>query len=164
MHFTSLLAQAADSSQLFNDPTPATQATNAAAFAGMAFGVVVFMVLCYVVGALLLGRIFKKAGVEAWKAWVPVYNVWVMLELGGQAGWWAILAFVPFVGIAAAVFQYIAMYRIGLRLGKEGWFVLLAIFLPVVWLAWLALDNSTWRSDAAPVAPTQTPEWTPPTA
>lgn len=164
MHITTLLAQAADSSQLFNDQTPTAQTANAAAFAGIALGVVVFMILCYVIGSLLLGRIFKKAGVEPWKAWVPIYNMWVTLELGGQAGWWAILAFVPFVNIAAAIFQYIAMYHIGLRLGKEGWFVVLAIFVPVVWLVWLALDNSTWQSDTAPVAASQTPDWTPPAA
>ena len=162
MHFTSLLAQAADTYQYSTDTSNSTASAAAAGVFALVFALGAIIV--YVLFSYMLGRIFKKAGVEAWKAWVPVYNVWIMLELGGQAGWWAILAFVPFINIAAAVMQYIAMYRIGLRLGKEGWFVLLAIFLPIVWVAWLAFDNSTWHSDATPVAPTQTPEWTPPTA
>jgi hypothetical protein len=105
----------------------------------------VFGIAMYVIFALLMGRIFKKAGVESWKAWVPVYNNWVLLELGGQQGFWAVLALIPVVNIVAAVFIYIAMYNIGLKLGKEGAFVLLAIFIPVVWLIWLAVDSSTWE-------------------
>ena len=99
----------------------------------------------YVVSALLLGRIFKKAGIESWKAWVPVYNGWTLLEMGGQQGFWAVLALIPGVNIVSAVFMYIAMYHIGLKFGKEGAFVLLAIFLPLVWFIWLAVDDSTWN-------------------
>jgi len=106
------------------------------------------------VHAFLLGKIFTKAGVPAWKAWVPVYNSWVTLELGGQQGFWAVLALVPVVNIVSVVFLYIAMYNIGLKLGKEGAFVLLAIFLPLVWYIWLAVDGSTWKGKhAAKTAP-----------
>jgi uncharacterized protein DUF5684 len=98
----------------------------------------------YVIISLLLGRIFKKAGVPGWKAWVPVYNTWTMLELGGQKGYWSVLALIPFIGIIASVFLYIAMYNIGKKLGKEGAFVLWAIFVPLVWYVWLAVDSSKW--------------------
>ena len=59
--------------------------------------------------------------------------------------------------------MYIAMYNIGLKLGKEGIFVLLAIFLSPVWLTWLAVDKSVWNDAAgaprldAPVNPPATP-------
>lgn len=164
MHFTALLAQAADTTYQYSSDT-STSTTNAVA--GMAIlGIAIAAgLIMYAIFAYLMGRIFKKAGVEPWKAWVPVYNSWVMLELGGQAGWWALLAFVPLIGIAAAVIQYIAMYRIGLRFGKEGWFVLLAVFLPIVWAAWLALDDSTWKTDGnlqSQSTSPETPTWTPP--
>ena len=130
----------------------------------------------YVIHALLLGRIFKKAGIEQWKAWVPVYNAWVMLEMGEQKGWWALLMLIPFVNVVALVFFIIAEYNIGLKFGKEGVFVLLAIFLPIVWLIWLAFDKSTWNgarpapavANTAPATPqgevsaTTTPEETQP--
>jgi hypothetical protein len=90
--------------------------------------------------------IFKKAGQPSWVAWVPVYNSWKMLELGGQPGWWALLAFVPVVNIVAVVFLYMAMYQIGLNFGKSGAFVLLAIFLPLIWMIWLAVDKTAvWK-------------------
>ena len=119
---------------------------NGAATAGMLIFMLVFIAIAYVVYSFFLSRIFKKAGVETWKAWVPVYNSWILLELGDQKGFWAVLALIPVVNIVSAVFMYIAMYHIGLKLGKEGAFVLLAIFLPIVWLIWLAVDNSTWKN------------------
>jgi len=122
----------------------------------------IFFVIFYVVYSIFLGMIFKKAGVPAWKAWVPVYNNWIILELGDQPGWWAVLSFIPFVNIVAVIFMYIAMYHIGLKLQKEGWFVLLAIFLPIVWLIWLALDKSTWEGrNVAPQQPPTVPPTTP---
>lgn len=109
------------------------------------FFFVIISIVSYVIYSLLLGRIFKKAGVEQWIAWVPFYNFWKTLELGGQQGFWAVLLVIPFVNIVASIFLYIAMYNIGLKLQKEGWFVLFAIFLPIVWYAWLALDGSKWN-------------------
>ncbi len=113
--------------------------------AGFFLVVLAIFVVSYVVFALLLGRIFKKAGVPSWKAWVPIYNSWILLELGDQKGYWAVLSLIPVVNIVAAVFMFIAMYNIGLKLGKSGAFILLAIFLPLVWLVWLAVDGSKWK-------------------
>jgi hypothetical protein len=163
MSILSLLAQASNYDP-YNYNSPSTTLTNEQA-AGIAAGTVilglVIAAVAYVVTALLLSRIFKKAGVESWKAWVPVYNSWVLLELGGQQGYWAVLALIPVVNIVAAIFMIIAMYHIGLSLGKSGAFVLLAIFLPLVWLVWLALDKSTWKGvHTAPAAQSTTPAGT----
>lgn len=129
-----------NSTSVDGDPT-----TSAAVAALMFIVLLAFTIAAYVIGALLLGRIFKKAGVPSWIAWVPFYNNWKLLEIGGQQGFWAVLAIIPFVSIVSAVFMYIAMYNIGLKLGKTAAFVLLAIFLPIVWLIWLAVDSSVWN-------------------
>jgi len=137
-------------------------------FVAFLFFTLIFTAVLYVINAILLGRIFKKAGEPAWIAWVPFYNSWKMLEIGNQQGFWAVLAIIPIVNFVSAVFLYIAMYNIGLKLGKSGAFVVLGIFLPLVWIIWLAVDSSTWNESAAPSAvnptdPTQTPP-TPPIA
>lgn len=143
MSVLSQLAQTYDST--YTSTSLFDSSAGAAAFIMM----IVVTVLAYVVGCYLLSRIFKKAGIETWKAWVPVYNTWLQYELGGYGGWWSILLFVPFVNIAAAIILLIAYYRIGLGFGKSGAFVLLAIFLPIVWMAWLAFDDSTWQKTPA---------------
>ena len=123
---------------------------------------IILSIASYVIMSLSFMKIFKKAGIEGWAAWVPILNTWKLLEIGGKPGYWAVLALIPVVNIVSAVFMYISMYNIGLKLQKSGAFVVLAIFLPYVWAIWLAFDKSTWNESAgepslaAPVAPTPT--------
>jgi hypothetical protein len=117
----------------------------------------IFLIVAYVFSAICLGRIFKKAGKESWPAWVPFYNSWVLFELGDQKGAYILFQFIPFVGnIIFMVFQYIAMYNIGLKLSKTGAFILWGIFLAPVWYVWLAFDDSKWNKISAPAVPATT--------
>lgn len=158
MNITTLLAQSYsyDADYYYNTSANLTPAEQTAV-AGAILFFIVFMLfavaITYVISSLLLSRVFKKAGVEAWKAWVPVYNNWTLLEMGEQKGYWAVIALIPVVNIIAAVFMIIAMYNIGLKFGKEGAFVLLAVFLPIVWLIWLAVDESKWKGKKPAKAP-----------
>jgi hypothetical protein len=54
--------------------------------------------VAYVYHALTVMFIFKKAGLKAWPAWVPIFNVWRLLQLGGQKGWWVLVGLIPIVG------------------------------------------------------------------
>lgn len=126
--------------------------TNLAVAGAVFFFFIIFTLVIYAVYAWLLGRVFKKAGVPQWAAWVPIYSNWKLLEIGGQQGFWAVLSLIPIVNIVSLVFTYIAMYYVGKKLGKEDWFVLLAIFVPIVWLIWLAFDDSKWQGKKPPVA------------
>ena len=150
----SLLTTFAQSSYYY-DNSYYTSTSPADAAAAAAVGVTVFMffflfaIAVYVFVAICLMRIFKKAGVKPWIAWVPFYNNWKLLEIGGQQGFWAVLAIIPFVNIVSAIFTYIAQYHIGKKLGKGGEFVLWAIFIPVVWYIWLAFDKSKWNDEAS---------------
>lgn len=150
MDILQLLAQSSyRDERLFNDAGNAAAAAVGVAFFFMAF---LFGIAVYVFISICLMRIFKKAGVPQWAAWVPFYNHWKLLEIGGQQGFWAVLAILPVVNIVSAVFIYIAQYHIAKKLGKGGEFVLWAIFLPYVWYPWLAFDKSTWN-DKASTAP-----------
>ncbi len=125
----------------------AVEGAAAAAFAVM----MLFAVFIgYAITAIFLMLIFKKAGVPGWAAWVPFYNNWKLLEIGGQQGFWSVLSIIPFVNIISAIMIYIALYHIGIKLGKSGAFVVLAIFLPLVWIIWLAVDKSVWNDEASP--------------
>jgi hypothetical protein len=101
-------------------------------------------IVFYLIAAWFISRIFVKAGIEAWKGWVPLVNTWHLFKLGGFGGWWAILALIPIVNIAAIIVFWIAEYRIGKGFGKSGAWVILAILLHIVWLGILAFDSSRW--------------------
>ncbi|UQN15923.1 DUF5684 domain-containing protein [Gulosibacter sp. ACHW.36C] len=120
--------------------------------AGAIIGGLVVGLLAYALVAFFLMKVFEKMNIEGWKAWVPVYNQWVLLEAGGNPGWISLaflVTWIPFLGqlaaIAAVVFVAISVYRIGIGFNKEGAWVVLWIFLPIVWLGIVAFDSSKWR-------------------
>jgi hypothetical protein len=108
----------------------------------------------YVFYGFALMAIFRKAGLVAWPAWVPIFNTWRVLELGGQNGWWVLIALIPFVGpIIFLVFVIIAGVKIQTAFGKPGVFYLLALLLTPVWYGILAWDSSTWNPQHTPRVP-----------
>ncbi|MDN3311474.1 DUF5684 domain-containing protein [Microbacterium oryzae] len=126
----------------------------------LAFGAVIY----YVLSSWFLMRIFDKAGVQGrWRAWVPVYNLMVFFKLGDLSPWLVLyslagsilLGFIDLgfiFGIATAVLSAMAAYRVGLKLQKEGAWVVLYIFLSLIWLGINAFDRSRWNP-AVPPAP-----------
>ena len=70
----------------------------------MAFYLPIITASClvvYVVKAWLLGRVFKKAGVGRWKAWVPFVNEFCYFKIGGRSG------FNIFLGIISSILALI---------------------------------------------------------
>ena len=114
-------------------------------------GIIGMAILTYVVHSFLLSYLFRKMGIKTWKAWIPLYQYWPVLEAGRQKGYWSIFLLIPPLNIPASILLYLAMYRIGLKFGKEKWFIALGIFVPIVWIAWLAFDGSKWPGKKKPV-------------
>lgn len=118
---------------------------------GVIFGIVfvtfylVILIGVYVLMALALSSFFRKVGVEPWIGWVPIYGYWKWLEVGGQAGWLAVLTLVPYANIVTSVFLAIGMYRTGIAFRKDGSWVVLGIFLPFVWLFLLARPTEIYN-------------------
>ena len=107
-------------------------------------GLIAFVAL-YVWVALALSAVFRKSGEEAWKGWVPVLNLVVLLQLGGLSGWLLLLALVPGLGsLAVWVVVIIACHRIGAAFGYgPGMTVLAALLLPV-WATVIGFGASRW--------------------
>ena len=128
----------------------------------------VFMLIMYIVNAIFLGKVFQKAGVPEYIAWIPAWNIWRIFELGGQKGYLSLLTYasvfissisqqidaglgvslsLSFISgvasIAGLVFYIMAMMNIGKNFGKSSEFVLLGIFFNVIWLGILAFGKST---------------------
>lgn len=111
-------------------------------------------VIAYVFYGFAVMAIFRKAGLAGWPAWVPYFHQWRLLQLGGQKGWWVLVALIPFVGwILYLVFLIIAGIKIQTAFGKPGVFYLLAILVTPVWYGILAWDSSTWNPQHTPLVP-----------
>ena len=63
------------------------------------------LLVIYLIGTLIvflpsfgLTRLFQKAGVPSWKAFVPFYNTWIMETLARRPRHWVFWQFIPVVG------------------------------------------------------------------
>jgi len=77
---------------------------------------------------------FSKAGEPGWAAIVPIYNVYVMLKIGGNEWWWLLLLFVPIVNFFVLLKMYIDLaksFGCGILFGIGLW-LLPVIFFPVL--------------------------------
>lgn len=111
----------------------------------------------YVWLALALGAVFRKLGDEAWKGWVPVYNVATLLRHGGLSPWLALLMFVP---AGAIVVFALAAHRVGRGFGYGAGMTVVAALVPPVWASivgfgparWLGGAGHRWGADAGVAA------------
>jgi hypothetical protein len=127
-----------------------------AIFIGIYFTVIgltlLWALVVYVLDGFAFMKLYRKVGIEPWAAWVPYFTYWRQLELGGQAGWIALLALVPGASIVTAIFLIIAHYHTGVAFRRSGGFVVLAVFFPFAWAWILAADTEPYEPGRLPAA------------
>ena len=48
-------------------------------------------------------KVFEKAGEPGWAGIIPIYNLYVLVRISGNAWWWFILFFIPVINLLATV-------------------------------------------------------------
>jgi len=94
--------------------------------AGGGAGLLLWYIVFYVIYSLAFYGVFKKAGQEAWAAFVPIYNIYVLMKVVGRPGWWLLLYFIPFVNLVILI---IVMIDLAKSFGKGGGYAVGLIFL-----------------------------------
>lgn len=108
---------------------------------GMLIFFIILAIVLYVVVCIPLMKLFDRAYVEKWKAWVPIVNTWTMLQLGGLPGWLSLLVFIPIVGtFAGYVVTALANFKFSKAYGKDTTFCVLSIFFGLITNWIMALD------------------------
>lgn len=112
--------------------------------AALLAGTMLLFLLCvglvgYIYMALALQTIANKTSTQnAWLAWIPIVNVFLMLEIAKKPAWWFILFLVPLVNIVVAIMVWMG---IAVARKKPDWWGILMI-VPIVnlvvpgYLAW----------------------------
>ena len=84
-----------------------------------------FGLIFYVYVSFCLMKIAQKLGVEnAWLAWIPIVNLWTLVQCAGKEWWWILLLFIPLVNIVIQVMIWMAISE---RRGKPSWVGILII-------------------------------------
>ena len=100
--------------------------------------------IVFIVGALgwhigMYGM-FKKAGMEGWKALVPFYNTWCMVEKMGLKKYWFFLQFIPVAGQFITIWICIKFVE---HFGRFGFLHhAAAVFFPFIYFPYLGYSKS----------------------
>lgn len=131
---------------------PADIATGLAVGAGLIIFMLILAAGAYVLSSWLLMKIFKKAGLEGWKAWVPFLNSWKFFELGGYSGGLSLLVLIPYLGsIIYFVMSCFVANEIGKKLQKADSFILYPLGIvtggitTIIWYFQMALTPNQWN-------------------
>jgi hypothetical protein len=118
---------------------------------------IVLSIILYLWMALALSALFRKAGEEGWKGWVPFLNHAVILRLGGFSPWLILLILIPVLGqLAVWVLLVMAAHRINRSFGYGAGMTVLAALLFLIWASVLGFGSARWIGEPAP-GPARTP-------
>ncbi len=120
--------------------------------------ILVLVAVVYVYTSYCLQLIAQKASCSenAWHAWVPILNLFLLAEIAQKAWWWALLVLVPYVNIVAVG---VLWWGVAEARDKPGW---VGLFMLVPGLNMVAMGYLAFSSDAqtlpqAPSAPATPP-------
>ncbi|GGB14409.1 signal peptidase I [Puia dinghuensis] len=122
------------------------------------------LVLIYIQLFLLLSpsiglyKLFEKAGVPGWKAFVPFYNTWVMLTIAGRPRHWVFWQFVPVMGWFITMGIDVEFVKVYGRF--KFWEHALAALVPLLYfpyLAWGEVEPKRGKSAKGAARPASKP-------
>ena len=118
--------------------------------AGAGLGAIGIIYLALVVFLIVtMWKIFTKAGKPGWASIIPIYNIFVMLDIAGKPAWWFLLFLIPFVNFIVGI---LVIAGIATNFGKGGGFVVGMILLPIVFYPILAFGSAQYSKPAVAAA------------
>jgi len=119
------------------------------------FPLIVLAVYAYFGFALM--TIANKKGLEnSWLAFIPIANIWLMLQIVKKPTWWIILFFIPIANIVVTIIVWMAIAE---AMGFPNWWGILIIvpFVNLVVPGYLAWGRPTGPAAGAPPTPPAPP-------
>ncbi len=89
----------------------------------------------YVITSIGLMKMFEKAGVTNWYAWIPFLNLYWITKIATGNGWLFLLILIPCVG--ALIYTILLAVKLAPAYGCGGGMIALLIFFP--WIAYLIM-------------------------
>lgn len=104
-------------------------------------GILVFYLAIVLLMVISWWKIFTKAGKPGWAVLIPIYNLFVFLEIVNKPWWWFFLFCIPLLNI---IFLIIAIHRLSLSFGQGAGFTILLILLGIVGYPMLAFGSASY--------------------
>lgn len=102
----------------------------------------VIWMLVFLLTFIGLAKMFSKAGLPAWYAFIPILNLLAILRIAGRPPWWLLLWVLPLVN---AVVSVIVSMDVAQRFGRGTGTGLGLAFLPFIFFPILGFGSATFR-------------------
>jgi hypothetical protein len=86
-------------------------------------------------------KVYVKAGQPGWACIVPIYNVYVLLQICGKPWWWLLLMLIPGVNIVFAIWM---INMVSKSFGHEEGFTVGLLFLGIIFWPILGFGKSRY--------------------
>ena len=89
-----------------------------------------------------MGKAFEKMGHTFWEGFIPIYNLYILLEELERPLWWIILFFIPVVNI---IFAFMTLNELARRFSRDYLMGILLTLFPFIGFGILAYsDEATY--------------------
>ncbi len=103
---------------------------------------ILIAIVLFLVKLVSIWQIFKKLSIASWKAIVPIYNIWILLDLLDIPLWMIFLIVVPFVNFLGIPVMIILIgWTMGKACHKNTLFCLGMAVLPIIFFPILSFSN-----------------------
>lgn len=93
-----------------------------------------------------LWKSFEKAGVDGWRALIPLYNAYLVIKISDMSGWWIAGFLAPIVNVPVTIYMN---YRFARNYGKGALMSLLTGLLPILMVPVLGFGSSDYMGNYA---------------
>lgn len=127
--------------------TVVLQASNDGGGGGILGIFLLLAIALYLVPAAGMWKAFKKADQPGWGAFVPLLNLFYLVEIADKPTWWVALPFVPVIGWLLLLTLFV---DVGKQFGKGPGTGLGLVFLPFVFWPLLGFGDAKYHGDTSP--------------
>ncbi len=120
---------------------------------------VITLPIFFTIPAVFAYGLFKKAGENPIKLFIPYYNLYIWLKLIEKSAWWYLWLIIPFINVFTFMLMLTELIK---GFGKNKMYEqFLAAVVPFVYLPWLASTPAQWQrlSTLPKIKKTKVREW-----
>ena len=110
---------------------------------GALFGGAFSLVMLAVIAVVIIGlwKVFTKAGQPGWACLIPIYNLYILLQIAGKPAWWILLMIIPVVNIVVSILVAIEVAK---AFGQSAAWGVVMLFL-LAGIGYLVLGFGNYR-------------------
>jgi hypothetical protein len=116
---------------------------------------IIWLVMLAILIVVIAGlwKIFTKAGKPGWAAIVPIYNVYILIEIVGRPTWWLALLLLGLIpglgGLLILAVMFVLYWDLAKSFGKEIGFAIGMTLLGVIFIPMLGFGDAQYLGPRA---------------